>query len=104
MIESIIDCYRNTTTRDKLIFPSTITRILTHMQVSIPPFPHFYVMGAISKEFIWHNVAQIAAKRPYMEPTDVAPANLATPSSWPFSSSTPSSLSRAAISLADIIE
>ena len=81
MIESIIDCYCNTTTRDKLIFPSTITRILTHIQVSIPPFPHFYVMGAISKEFIWHSVAQLAAKQPYVEPTDAAPANLATPSS-----------------------
>ena len=81
MIESIIDCYRNTATRDKLIFPSAITRILTYMQVSIPPSPHFYVMGAISKEFIWHNVAQLATKRPYVEPTDIAPANLATPSS-----------------------
>ena len=104
MIESIIDCYCNTTTRDKLIFPSTITRILTHIQVSIPPFPHFYVMGAISKEFIWHSVAQLAAKQPYVEPTDAAPANLATPSSWPSSSSAPSSLSRVAVSLANIIE
>ena len=31
MIESIIDCYRNTATRDKLIFFSAIMRILTHM-------------------------------------------------------------------------
>ena len=52
MIESIIDCYRDTATHDKLIFPSAITRILTHMHVTIPPFPLFYVMGAISKEFI----------------------------------------------------
>ena len=57
MIESIIDCYQDTTTRDKLIFPSDITRILTHMHVTIPPSPLFYVMGAISKESIWRSAA-----------------------------------------------
>ena len=52
MKESFIDCYRETATYDKLIFPSTITHILTHMHIIIPPTPHFYVMGAISKESI----------------------------------------------------
>ena len=57
MIEFIIDCYRDTATCDKLIFSSTIMRILTHMHITIPPSPHFYVMGAISKESIRRSAA-----------------------------------------------
>ena len=49
MIKSIIDYYHDTTTCDKLIFPSAITRILTHLQITILPAPQFYVMVAISK-------------------------------------------------------
>ena len=43
-ILSTIDVYRNTTTRDKLIFPSAITRILRHFSVSFPVSDHFHVM------------------------------------------------------------
>ena len=50
-------------TRDKLIFPSAITRIHTHTHDTIPPFPLFYVMGAISKDSIRKSAAQLAAKR-----------------------------------------
>ena len=46
-ILSIIDIYRDTTTRDKLIFPSTITRLLCHFNVLFPSFETFHVMGAI---------------------------------------------------------
>ena len=101
MIESIINCYQDTATCDKLIFLSAITRILTHMHVTIPLSPLFYVMGVISKESIWRSAAQLAAKWPCMEPTD---AGSAAPSSQPSSSSAPSSSSRAAISLDDIME
>ena len=52
MIESMIDCYRDTATHDKLIFPSAITRIISNMHVTIPFSSPFYVMGAISKESI----------------------------------------------------
>ena len=52
MIDSMIDCYRDTATRDKLIFPSTITHILSHVHVTIPLSSPFYVIGAISKESI----------------------------------------------------
>ena len=45
---SLIDVYRDTVTRDKLIFPSAIMRILRHFSVSFPPFDHFFVMGAIN--------------------------------------------------------
>ena len=50
MIESIIDLYRDMATRDKFIFPSAIMHILTHMHITIPSSPLFYVMGAISEE------------------------------------------------------
>ena len=43
-ILSTIDVYRNMTTRDKLIFPSAITRILRHFSVSFPVSDHFHVM------------------------------------------------------------
>ena len=57
MIESIIDCYHDIATHDKLIFPLAITRILMHMHITILPFPHFYAMVAISKESIWRSAA-----------------------------------------------
>ena len=85
MIESIIDCYWDIATRDKLIFPLAITHILTHLHVTIPSSPLFYVMGAISKEYIWRSATQLAAKQPRMEPSDAAP------SSRPSSSFAPSS-------------
>ena len=46
-ILSIIDVYRDTTTRDKLIFPSTITLILCHFSIPFPLSDHFSVMCAI---------------------------------------------------------
>ena len=42
MIVSMINIYRDTARRDKLIFPSTITCILTHLHVTIPSSPFFY--------------------------------------------------------------
>ena len=46
-IISIIDVYRDTTTRDKLIFPLAITRFLCHFSISLHESPHFLVMNAI---------------------------------------------------------
>ena len=46
-ILSLIDVYKDMMTRDKLIFPSTITQILHHFSVPFPVSPHFSVMGAI---------------------------------------------------------
>ena len=46
-IFSLIDVFRDTATRDKLIFPSAIMRILCHFSVSYPPSDLFFVMGAI---------------------------------------------------------
>ena len=52
MIVSTIDIYQDIATRDKIIFPSTITCILTHMHIAIPSTPLFFCMGAICKESI----------------------------------------------------
>ena len=57
MIESMIDCYQDTATCDKLIFPSAITRILSYVHVTIPISSPFYVMGVISEESIWRSDA-----------------------------------------------
>ena len=64
----MIDIYRDTATGDKLIFPSVITCILTHLHVTIPSSPLFYTMSAISKESIRRS-DELVAKRPYVEPT-----------------------------------
>ena len=89
MIESMIDCYRDTATRDKLIFPLAITHILSHVHVTIPLSSPFYVMGAISKESILRSDAQLTAKRPRVESTstDVAPTSRPSSSFAPPSSS-----------------
>lgn len=50
VIISIIDIYHDIATSDKLIFPLTITRIITHMHIAIPSSPLFTIIGAISKE------------------------------------------------------
>ena len=46
-ILSIIDVHLNLASRDKLIFPSTIMRILRHFSVLFPSSDHFTVMCAI---------------------------------------------------------
>ena len=83
MIVSIIDFYQDTATCDKLIFPSAITHILTHVHITIPP-SLFYFMGAISKESIWKSATQLSTKQPCVETTDAASA---APTSWTSSSS-----------------
>ena len=44
---SLIDVYRDTTTCDKLIFPSAITRILHHFSISYLESTHFSPICAI---------------------------------------------------------
>ena len=75
----MIDIYRDTATRDKLIFPSAITCILSHVHVTFPLFTHFYAMGAISKESIRRSNAQLAAKRPRVEFTSTDATTLLDP-------------------------
>ena len=46
-ILSILNLYRDTATRDKLIFPLTIIQILCHFSVPFPSSNHFSVMCVI---------------------------------------------------------
>ena len=57
-ILSILDVYRDTATRDKLIFPSPITRILCHFPIPFPSSDHFLVMCAIDYATVKRSEAQ----------------------------------------------
>ena len=57
-ILSIIDVHLDSASRDKLIFPSAITRILRHFFVPFPSFDHFTVMCAIDYITVKRNEAQ----------------------------------------------
>ena len=62
-ILSIIDVYRDTATRDKLIFPSVITRILCHFSVHFPSSDHFSIMCAIDYAIVKRSEAQFRSRR-----------------------------------------
>ena len=57
-ILSIIDVYRDSATREKLIFPSTIMRILHHFSVPFPVSDHFSYIGAIDTAIVKWSEAQ----------------------------------------------
>ena len=84
-ILSLIDVYRDTTTRDKLIFPSTIMQILHHFSVSFSISPHFTVICAIDAATVCQSVAQLRPRRPRIEM--VTPLASTTPSTSAPSSS-----------------
>ena len=71
-ILSLIDVYRDTMTRDKLIFPSTITRLLHHFSVS------FSIISAINAAIVRQSEAQLRSRQPQIEtttpPTSTAPS------------------------------
>ena len=76
-ILSIIDVYRDSMTRDKLIFPLTITRILSHFSVLFPIFDHFHVMCAIDATIIKWSEAGSAAPPTPSAPSTSAPSSSA---------------------------
>ena len=63
-ILSFIDVFRDTSTRDKLIFSSAITRLLRHFSVSYPKSPHFSYMCAIDVATIKRSLAQLRSRQP----------------------------------------
>ena len=75
-ILSIIDVYRDMATRDKLIFPSTITWILCHFSVLFPSSDHFLVMCAIDYATIKRSEVQFLSRRSCTAtpPTPFAPS------------------------------
>ena len=62
-IISIIDVHLDSVSRDKLIFPSAITRILRHFSVPFPSSDHFTVMCAIDYATVKHSEAQFRSQK-----------------------------------------
>ena len=60
---SLIDVFRDTTTHDKLIFPSTIMRILCHFFVPFPSSAYFFVMCAIDAATVKRSEAQFRSRQ-----------------------------------------
>ena len=69
------------TTRDKLIFPLAITRILHHFSISYPESTHFSAMCAIDAATVKESEAQFQPKQPRTEmvtpPASSAPSTSA---------------------------
>ena len=84
-ILSLIDVYRDTSTHDKLIFPSAIMQILCHFSVSYPKSTHFSAMCAINAATVRRSEAQFQPKQPRTEmvtpPASSAPSTSASSSS-----------------------
>ena len=96
-ILSIIDVHLDSASRDKLIFPSAITRILHHFSVPFPSYDHFSIMCAIHYTTIKRSEAQFRSRQ-----TDsAAPSSRSTPSQSTPSASTPSSSGD--VSLGDVL-
>ena len=62
-ILSLINVYKDTTTHDKLILPSAITRLLHHFFVSYPESPHFTFMCAIDVATVRRSAAQLRSRQ-----------------------------------------
>ena len=62
-ILSIIDVHRDSTTRDKLIFPLAITKILRHFSVPFPVSDHFTYMCAIDAATVKQSEAQFRLRQ-----------------------------------------
>ena len=97
-ILSIIDVYLDSTTRDKLIFPSAITRILRHFSVPFPLSDHITVICAIDYAIVKRNEAQFRLR----QSDSVAPPSRLAPSHFAPSASTPS-FSSGDVTLGDIM-
>ena len=96
-ILSIIDVHLDSVSRDKLIFPSAITRILCHFSVPFPSSNHFTIMCAVDYATIKHSEAQFHSQQ-----TDsAAPSSRSAQSQSTLSASAPSSSGD--VSLGDIM-
>ena len=90
--------FRDTATRDKLIFPLAITQILCHFSIPFPSSDHFSIMCAIDAATVKRSEAQFRSR----QSDSVAPHSRSAPSR-----STPSiyapSTSTSDVSLGDIM-
>ena len=96
-IFSIIDIHLDSASRDKLIFPSAIARILHHFFVSFPSFDHFFIMCAIDYTTVKHSEAQFRSR----QMDSAAPSSRSTPSRSTPSEFAPSS--SCDVSLGDVM-
>ena len=96
-ILSIIDVHLDSASRDKLIFPFAITRILRHFSVPFPSSDHFTVMCAINYATVKRSEAQFRLWKLDL----VAPSSHSAPSRFAPSTSAPSSSSD--VSLGDVM-
>ena len=87
-ILSIIDVHLDSASRDKLIFPSAITRILHHFSVPFPSSDHFTIMCAIDYATIKCSKAQFRSR----QSDSAAPSSRFAPSCFAPSTSAPFSL------------
>ena len=81
-----MDVYRDTATRDKLIFPLVIMRIIRHSSIPYLESSHFIIIYAISVASIQRSEAQLRLKLPQTK-TVTPPAYFAPSTFAPFSSS-----------------
>ena len=88
-ILSILDVYRDMTTRDKLIFPSAITWILCHFSIPFPFSDHFSIMYAIDYATVKCSEAQFQSRQSDL----AAPSSRSAPSHFAPFTSAPSSSS-----------
>ena len=96
-ILSIIDVHLDSTSCDKLIFPSAITRILRHFSVPFPSSDHFIVMCAIDYATIKRSKTQFRLR----QSNSAAPSSRSAPSRSILSTFAPSSLCD--VSLGDVM-
>ena len=96
-ILSIIDVHLDSTSCDKLIFPSAIMRILRHFSVPFPFSNHFTIMCAIDYATVKRSEAQFRSQQSDL----AAPSFHSAPSRSTPSASAPSSLGD--VSLGDIM-
>ena len=96
-ILSIIDVHLDSASRDKLIFPSAITRILYHFFVPFLSSDHFTVMCAIDYATFKCSEAQFRSRQSNL----AAPSSRSAPSRSTPSASAPSSSGD--VSLGDVM-
>ena len=87
-ILSIIDVHLDSASRDKLIFPSTIMRILRHFFIPFPSSDHFTIMCAIDYATVKRSEAQFRSQQTDLAaPSSRSAPSRSTPSAPAFSSS-----------------
>ena len=102
-IISIIDVFRDTVSRDKLIFPSAIVRILRNFSVPFPISNHFTFICAIDAAAVKRSEAQFRLRQESVAPPSCSTPSHLAPSRFVPSTSAPFSFPMGDVSLGDIM-